>query len=82
MPFWTFFGGTLLGKALVKAPMQAAFFVMLFSPTSRKKFITFIHTWAPAKIAEVVGVVLTTVDSTIEGTDDEHDPMVVAVLKW
>ena len=82
MPFWTFFGGTLLGKAVVKAPMQAAFFVMLFSPTSRTNFISFIHTWAPASIADVVGVALTTADSTIEGTDTHHDPLVLGVLKW
>ncbi|CAD2218995.1 hypothetical protein AGDE_06307 [Angomonas deanei] len=31
MPFWTFFGATLLGKAVVKVNMQAVFFVFLFS---------------------------------------------------
>lgn len=31
MPFWTFFGATLLGKAVVKANMQAVFFTLLFS---------------------------------------------------
>lgn len=31
MPFWTFFGATLIGKALIKVNMQAVFFVFLFS---------------------------------------------------
>lgn len=31
MPFWTFFGATFIGKALIKVNMQAAFFAALFS---------------------------------------------------
>ncbi|CAH0487395.1 unnamed protein product [Peronospora farinosa] len=31
MPFWTFFGATLIGKALIKANMQAAFFITIFT---------------------------------------------------
>lgn len=31
MPFWTFFGATLIGKAFIKVNMQAVFFVLLFS---------------------------------------------------
>lgn len=31
MPFWHFFGGTFLGKACVKAPGQAVFFLVLFT---------------------------------------------------
>lgn len=34
MPFWTFFGATALGKGLIKAPMQCAFFSTLFSSDS------------------------------------------------
>mmetsp|Transcript_9964 Transcript_9964/g.40343 ORF Transcript_9964/g.40343 Transcript_9964/m.40343 type:complete len:400 (-) Transcript_9964:49-1248(-) len=32
MPFWSFFGATFLGKALVKAPSQACVFIMIFTP--------------------------------------------------
>jgi len=32
MPFWTFFGGTLAGKAGVKAVGQCLFFTVIFSP--------------------------------------------------
>lgn len=31
MPFWTFLGATALGKGLIKAPLQCAFFSSLFS---------------------------------------------------
>lgn len=34
MPFWTFFGATALGKGLIKAPLQCAFFSTLFSSDS------------------------------------------------
>ena len=66
MPFWTFFGATLIGKSLIKAPMQAAFFVMLFSPASRRSFTAVLFRWAPSRVAEVVSVALTTADSTLE----------------
>lgn len=33
MPFWTFFGATVLGKGVFKVAGQTAFFVMLFSNT-------------------------------------------------
>jgi len=35
MPFWTFFGGTYVGKALIKAPLQGAAFVTVFHRSSR-----------------------------------------------
>ena len=31
MPFWTFFGATFIGKALIKVNLQAMFFIVLFS---------------------------------------------------
>jgi membrane protein YqaA with SNARE-associated domain len=31
MPFWTFFGATLIGKGAIKAPMQAVVLVAMFS---------------------------------------------------
>ena len=30
VPFWTFFGATMLGKGLVKVNGQAVFFIALF----------------------------------------------------
>lgn len=39
MPFWTFFGATFIGKALIKINGQAAFFVLLFSGDNIEDFI-------------------------------------------
>ena len=30
MPFWTFFGATLLGKGFIKVSLQAVFFIAVF----------------------------------------------------
>jgi len=40
MPFWTFFGATLLGKSLVKTTLQSAVCIWLFSPST---FSTIVH---------------------------------------
>ncbi|CEG42874.1 Vacuole membrane protein VMP1 [Plasmopara halstedii] len=37
MPFWTFFGATLIGKALIKANLQAAFFITIFTDAHLKQ---------------------------------------------
>lgn len=39
MPFWTFFGGTYVGKALIKAPMQGVGFTAVFLRSSRETVI-------------------------------------------
>ncbi|KAG5190834.1 hypothetical protein JKP88DRAFT_352527 [Tribonema minus] len=39
MPFWTFFGATLLGKAGVKVLLQAMFFTMLFTESALEHFM-------------------------------------------
>ncbi|ORC89738.1 uncharacterized protein TM35_000112720 [Trypanosoma theileri] len=39
MPFWTFFGATFIGKALIKVNMQAVFFVYLFSGNNVERII-------------------------------------------
>ncbi|TDH68684.1 hypothetical protein CCR75_003756 [Bremia lactucae] len=36
MPFWTFFGATLIGKALIKVNIQAAFFITIFTDSHLK----------------------------------------------
>ncbi|KAH9124054.1 hypothetical protein LEN26_009785 [Aphanomyces euteiches] len=48
MPFWTFFGATLIGKALIKANGQAMFFVTIFSDATLKEVEKFIGTISPA----------------------------------
>lgn len=47
MPFWTFFGATLIGKALIKVNMQAVFFITIFTESHLKKVESFIASVTP-----------------------------------
>ena len=47
MEFWTFFGGTLLGKAFALRPMQTAGFVAIFSKQFRPRLIKTIGAVVP-----------------------------------
>ncbi|GAB9470052.1 hypothetical protein Gpo141_00007308 [Globisporangium polare] len=48
MPFWTFFGATLIGKALIKVNLQAAFFITIFTDAYMKQVEAFIAKMTPA----------------------------------
>uniref|UniRef100_K3WHL0 VTT domain-containing protein n=1 Tax=Globisporangium ultimum (strain ATCC 200006 / CBS 805.95 / DAOM BR144) TaxID=431595 RepID=K3WHL0_GLOUD len=48
MPFWTFFGATLIGKALIKVNLQAAFFITIFTDKHMKQVEAFIANVTPA----------------------------------
>eukprot|EP00744_Colponema_vietnamica_P012675 GILI01017783.1.p1 GENE.GILI01017783.1~~GILI01017783.1.p1 ORF type:complete len:589 (+),score=172.05 GILI01017783.1:71-1837(+) len=50
MPFWTFFGATLIGKSLIKINMQTLFFVLLFSGDTIESFLKA----AAAKVGSVL----------------------------
>ncbi|CAM9121542.1 unnamed protein product [Choristocarpus tenellus] len=50
MPFWTFFGATLLGKAGIKVLMQAAFFTMLFHEDYLERFIGVLQRIVPLQL--------------------------------
>lgn len=41
--FWTFFGATVIGKAFIKAHMQASFVVLMFSKELLKAMIQMIE---------------------------------------
>lgn len=43
MPFWEFFGATLLGKGIVKVAGQTAFFVALFRKNTRESLLAFLE---------------------------------------
>ncbi|CAD7700924.1 unnamed protein product [Ostreobium quekettii] len=43
MPFWKFFGATLLGKGLFKVNGQVLFFVALFQRSSRERLMDFLE---------------------------------------
>ncbi|KAK9829946.1 hypothetical protein WJX72_008802 [[Myrmecia] bisecta] len=45
MPFWSFFGATFIGKALLKVNGQALFLVALFSKDTRDKMLGWVE-WA------------------------------------
>jgi membrane protein YqaA with SNARE-associated domain len=47
MPFWTFFGATLIGKALIKVNLQAAFFITIFTDAHLKSVEKFIGRVSP-----------------------------------
>lgn len=48
MPFWTFFGATLIGKALIKVNLQSAFFITIFTDAHMKQVEAFIASVTPA----------------------------------
>lgn len=48
MPFWTFFGATLIGKALIKVNLQSAFFITIFTDAHMKQVEGFIAKISPA----------------------------------
>lgn len=48
MPFWTFFGATLIGKALIKVNLQAAFFITIFTDAHMKQVEGWIGSISPS----------------------------------
>ncbi|KAL6751502.1 hypothetical protein V8C86DRAFT_2777070 [Haematococcus lacustris] len=50
MPFWQFFGATLIGKGLVKVNGQSVFFVTLFRRQTRDVLLTWIESVLPHRI--------------------------------
>jgi len=43
MSFWTFFGATFIGKAIIKINMQSMFFITMFNEKSLNKFIDYME---------------------------------------
>ncbi|KAL6785364.1 hypothetical protein ACKKBG_A03535 [Auxenochlorella protothecoides x Auxenochlorella symbiontica] len=50
MPFWEFFGATLLGKGVIKVAGQTAFFVALFREGTRERAFAAIEAATPARL--------------------------------
>jgi membrane protein YqaA with SNARE-associated domain len=50
MPFWTFFGATFIGKALIKVNFQSLFFVVLFSGNTIQVIVRSAAGLAPAQL--------------------------------
>ncbi|KNC82757.1 hypothetical protein SARC_04971 [Sphaeroforma arctica JP610] len=47
MPFWTFFGATFIGKAIIKVNGQAVVFITLFSDKYTQRIVSFIDRISP-----------------------------------
>ena len=50
MPFWEFFGATLLGKGVIKVTGQAAFLVALFREVSRERILASLEQILPKQL--------------------------------
>ncbi|KYQ99827.1 transmembrane protein [Tieghemostelium lacteum] len=53
VPFWKFFGATLIGKAVIKAHLQACFVILMFNVETLATVVTLIEyyiPWATGKI--------------------------------
>jgi membrane protein YqaA with SNARE-associated domain len=50
MPFWEFFGATLIGKGILKVSGQAAFFVALFRHDSRERILATLEKILPTTV--------------------------------
>lgn len=48
MPFWEFFGATLLGKGFIKVVLQAVFFITLFSERRLRRLVRIVAQLTPA----------------------------------
>jgi len=57
MPFWTFFGATFVGKAIIKVNIQSWFFIVLFSQHWADSIVQWIQNVTPAwlKLHQYVG---------------------------
>lgn len=50
MPFWEFFGATLMGKAVVKVSLQSTLLVVLFQKQQRETMLDFLSTILPDQL--------------------------------
>jgi len=77
MPFWEFFGATLLGKAFTLRPVQAAFSVALFSNQFRPKLIAIVGSTIPVVGEKISSFVSAKVESFVAGVEsggDDNNP--------
>ena len=50
MPFWTFFGATLLGKGVIKVTLQTVFCILIFGPACFQVILKLMDHWAVLKV--------------------------------
>lgn len=75
MPFWTFFGATFIGKALIKANCQAAAFIMMFSATHRDGLLLWLKgVGLPASVMDFLQTKLAMVEAKFTQQQAAADP--------
>ena len=73
MPFWTFFGATFIGKALIKINMQSVFFITMFNEKSLNKLIDYMEHFGLASFSEAATDFFETQRDVILGKEERPD---------
>ncbi|GAM22865.1 hypothetical protein SAMD00019534_060400 [Acytostelium subglobosum LB1] len=56
VPFWKFFGATLIGKAVIKAHIQACFVVLAFNTETLTAVVNMIETYIPLSKGKILPI--------------------------
>lgn len=73
MPFWTFFGATFIGKALIKINLQSVFFITMFNEKSLNKLIDYLEHFGFASMSDAATDFFETQRNVILGNVDEAE---------
>eukprot|EP01103_Thecamoeba_quadrilineata_P013932 TRINITY_DN4010_c0_g1_i2.p1 TRINITY_DN4010_c0_g1~~TRINITY_DN4010_c0_g1_i2.p1 ORF type:complete len:391 (-),score=46.53 TRINITY_DN4010_c0_g1_i2:104-1246(-) len=57
VPFWTFFGATVIGKALVKTHLQVFFVISVFSVHHLETFIHYVEYYSPIPSGTLIKII-------------------------
>jgi hypothetical protein len=76
MPFWTFFGGTFVGKALIKVNLQALLMVLIFSDAYAAPVLNFLKDKLPAAIGIALETQLQKTKDKLSAAEEEEQGMV------
>ncbi|PVU91545.1 hypothetical protein BB560_006118, partial [Smittium megazygosporum] len=80
IPFWTFFGATLLGKALIKSSMQTAVVIFAFSNSMLDQILGFIAKISPSLSQLAKNFVLQQRNSFDSGNEDSADSSMLSTV--
>lgn len=82
MPFWSFFGATFIGKALIKVNGQAAVLIMIFSPSHLSMMLSVLEPVMPANLYAMITKAITSANSKFSGAaavDDDAGKGILAI---
>jgi len=81
--FWTFFGATVIGKAVMKVSIQSFFVIMMFSNHIIEKLISIVTAVAPSLEPMIRTELAKQQKKLYEGQDSEESPGIVSqVWGW